>query len=41
MTMPMHYLTQFHPNYTAVADIEAKMKEEGFMGGSLQLQTIR
>ena len=25
-----HYLTQFHPTYTPMADIEALMKEEGF-----------
>ena len=29
-SMPKHYLSQFHPNYTAVADIEAMMKEDGF-----------
>ncbi|MEZ4866631.1 MAG: ABC transporter substrate-binding protein [Caldilineaceae bacterium] len=27
---PRHYLEQFHPNYTDMADIEAKMKEAGF-----------
>ncbi len=25
-----HYLTQFHPDYTPMADIEAMMKEDGF-----------
>ncbi|MBX3051331.1 MAG: ABC transporter substrate-binding protein [Caldilineaceae bacterium] len=29
-TMPKHYLMQFHPAYADMADIEAKMKEEGF-----------
>ena len=27
---PKHYLSQFHPNYTDMADIEAAMKNEGF-----------
>jgi len=27
---PMHYLTQFHPNYTDMAEIETLMEEQGF-----------